>query len=50
MKIKLQLKNIVRSDAACIKLGLNPWCINEGANGDDWIEMELSSARHWGLI
>lgn len=38
--IKIKLKNIVKSNAACDYLGLNPWCVSEGADGDDWIEIE----------
>jgi len=50
MKIQLQLKDIVRSDLACDRLGLSPWCVNEGADGDDWYVMTLDEAKECGLI
>lgn len=50
IKIKVQLKHIVKSDEACESLGLNPWCLAEGADGNDWYTVNLSDAREWGLI
>ena len=49
-KIRIQLKNVVSSNSACNALGLNPWCVNEGANGEDWIDMTANQAKGWGLI
>tara|TARA_R110000744_G_scaffold56820_1_gene119749 strand:+ start:10892 stop:11044 length:153 start_codon:yes stop_codon:yes gene_type:complete len=50
MRIKLQLKDIVCSDAACDHFGLNPWCVNEGADGDDWYELSVKKAKKFNLI
>ena len=50
MKIKLQLKDIVRSDRACEILGLNPWCVNEGLGNEEWYTMTVEDARKCGLI
>lgn len=43
MKIKIQLKDLMRSDTAIEKLGLNPWCLNEGGDGEEFIEVEVNS-------
>lgn len=48
--INLKLSRVVRSDEACSYLGLNPWCVNEGANGDDEIKMPLNKAIEFGLV
>lgn len=48
--IKMRLKDIVKSDNACSWLGLSVWCVNEGANGDDWIEIDLIKAKEFGLL
>ena len=45
MTIKLQLKNVIHSDKICEKLGINTWCINEGADGDEWIEIEYQDFK-----
>ena len=50
MKIKIQLKDIVHSDKACTHLGLSVWCVNEGADGEDWIEITVEQAKEWGLL
>ena len=50
MLIQLQLKDVITNDKACNTLGLSVWCINEGANGDEWITMKLKDAKDWGLI
>lgn len=50
MRINLQLKDVVKNDRACNELGLSVWCVNEGTNGDAWIEMDLKQAEEWGLL
>lgn len=49
-KISFKLKILVRSDSACHALGLNPWCISEGADGEEEIRITLSQAKEWRLI
>lgn len=50
MIIQVQLKDIIRSDAAIDALGLNPYCVNEGADGDSWYIIELENAYKWNLL
>lgn len=42
MKIKITLRTAIRSDYLTELLGLNPWCLNSGADGDDYIEVEVT--------
>jgi len=42
MKIKIQLRDIIDYDKADL-FGLNPYCINEGTDGDEYIECELTN-------
>jgi hypothetical protein len=42
MKIKIQLRDIIYYDKADL-FGLNPYCMNEGADGDTYIECELTN-------
>ena len=40
LTIKMKLKDIVRLGLAdCV--GLNPWCINEGADSEDTMDVEI---------
>ena len=50
MIIQLQLKDIVQSDDACKVLGFNPYCVREGADGDEWIIVNSIDAVKWNLI
>ena len=50
MKIKVQVKDILDSERAIAGTGINPWCVNEGGDGEEWREVELDDARKWGLI
>ena len=50
MQIQVQLKDIIKSTEAIDALGLNPYCINEGADGDAWYVIELDNAFKWGVI
>ncbi len=49
-KMSFKLKTLVLNDAACDELGLNPWCVAEGADGEEEIKIKLSQAKKWGLI
>jgi hypothetical protein len=45
MKIKLQLKDIIKNNTLINLLGLNPWCLNEGlGNGDEYYEFEVNDS------
>jgi hypothetical protein len=48
--INIKLKNIVTNDLACDGLGYNPYCVNEGADGNELIAVKLSKAKLWGLV
>ena len=48
--VMVLLKDIVKSDAACEWLGLNPWCVNEGCDGNAKYGMTLRKAKEFGLI
>ncbi len=50
MRIKLQLKDIVKNDEACDALGINYYTCNEGGDGEAWYEVDLADAIRWGLI
>jgi hypothetical protein len=51
MKIQVQLKDIVHAgDDAINHFGLNPWCLNEGSDGDCWYEIEVNKAVELGII
>jgi hypothetical protein len=43
MKIKVQLKDAVGDDRIVEQLRLNPWCVNEGADGSDWVEVDVNT-------
>lgn len=49
-KTLFKLKTLVLNDTACEGLGLNPWCVAEGADGEEEIKIKLSQAKKWGLI
>lgn len=49
-KILFKLKTLVKKDAICDELGLNPWCVAEGADGEEEIPIKLSQAKKWGLL
>jgi hypothetical protein len=48
--IHIKLRDIIQSNEAIEALGLNPWCVNEGADGDALIEVKLEDARKWNLV
>ena len=43
MKIKIKLKDIMKNDRLVFKIGLNPWCMNEGLNGEVFYEIEVEN-------
>jgi len=50
MKIKMQLRDIIKYDSLIARLGLNPWCLNEGGDGEAEYEIEVDSisiSREW---
>lgn len=50
VKIQVQLKDIIKNDAAIEALGLNPYCVNEGADGDTWYVINIEDAYKWDLL
>ena len=48
--VMVLLKDIVKSDAACEWLGLNPYCVNEGCDGNTKYGMTLRKAKEFKLI
>ena len=50
MTVDMKLRELVKNDNAVDALGLSPWCVAEGADGDILYEVELSDAIKWGLI
>jgi hypothetical protein len=48
--VQVRLRKVVGSDAACSKLGINVWCVAEGADGDEWVTVELEDAKRWNLL
>jgi len=49
-KIQLQLKDIIRNDEAIAHFGLNPYCVNEGADGEEWFTLTMEEAFTFGLL
>ena len=41
MIIKMKLRDIVKNDKLIERLGLNPYCVNEGADGEEFIPVEV---------
>ena len=48
--INIKLREAVKEDKICKHLGLNPWCVAEGTNGDEKVEIPVSLAKEIGLI
>lgn len=48
--INFTLKDVVLNIDACNAMGYNPWCLKEGADGDEIIKVPLSIAKTCGLI
>lgn len=50
LTINIPLRKIVSNDDALEHFGLNPYCINEGANGDEEYKVPISLAKEWGFL
>jgi len=55
MKIKITIREMSNKannfDKLCDKIGLNPWCMNEGlATGNEEYELDVEVAKEFGLI
>lgn len=55
MKIKITIREMSNKasnfNRLCDKIGLNPWCMNEGlATGDEEYELTEEVAKEFGLI
>lgn len=53
MNIIVSLREILHNgdwDLYCKDTGLNPWCINEGADGDEKVELTVDQAHKYRLI
>lgn len=48
--VQIPLRKLVVIDAACEKLHLNPYCINEGADRNAIYSVSLRDANAWGLL
>jgi len=48
--VDIPLWRVVRDIDACNALGLNPWCVAEGADRDAPIRMPLHQAQELGLV
>ena len=48
--VGLRLSDVVKNDMLVNELGLNPWCVAEGADGDKIIQVPVSLAKESGLI
>ena len=49
-KVCVPLKKLVTIDAACAQLHINPYCVNEGSDGNALYEISVRDANKWGLI
>jgi hypothetical protein len=43
MKIQVKLGDVIKDDKLLEKSGINPYCVNEGADPNAWIEVEVES-------
>jgi hypothetical protein len=50
MKIKLQLGDIIKDNNLIDLLGLNPWCVNEGADRDVYYEIEIDDSIEQSIL
>ena len=48
--IDFRLGYIIKNDEAIEYFGLNPWCVNEGADPDEKYSCTMNKARELGLI
>ena len=45
-----EISNRGNWEALCKDKGLNPWCMNEGASGDETVELTPEEAYRFGLL
>lgn len=50
IKVSVPLHKLVHNDEACNKLGLNPYCINEGADRNAMYSISVEDAKSWRII
>ncbi len=50
MKIKIQLCDIICDNTAMLKTGLNPYCVNEGADGEEYKEVEIDDKLKYDIL
>jgi hypothetical protein len=48
--VGIKLAKVVKIDRVCEQLGVNPWCVSEGADGDELIQVPVSLAIKENLI
>lgn len=41
MIIKMKLRDVVQNNTLLEQTGLNPYCCNEGADPDDYVQVEI---------
>jgi hypothetical protein len=50
LTVNIPLRKIVGNNDAVEHFGLNPYCINEGADGDEKYKIPISLAKEWGFV
>ena len=48
--VNVPLSIIVKNDELCLKYGINIWCVNEGADGNETRKISLEDAKKYGII
>ena len=48
--VQVMLREIVKHDTLCDLLGINCYCVAEGANGDEYISVPINAVKECGLI
>ena len=43
MIIKMKLRDVIHNDTLIEQLGLNPYCCNEGADPDEYVEVKVKT-------
>ena len=50
LTVNIPLRKIVGNNDAVEHFGLNPYCINEGADGDEEYKVPIRLAKEWGFV
>lgn len=50
LTVNIPLWKIVQNDSAIEHFGLNPYCINEGADRNENYNVPISLAKEWGFL